>query len=156
MARTGRPLEYTKDIAKEICERIASGESLNNICKDDHMPDKGTVIRWAMNFEEREELKDFCNQYAQARQIQAENMSDEITDIADDGTNDWMEKQTKSGNVVVVGDHEHMQRSKLRVEARQWIAEKLLPKKFGVKQQIEHSGGFNVSTVNYSDVVKPV
>ncbi len=77
-------------------------------------------------------------QYARAKELQAEYLLGEIFEIADDGTNDWMERQRQDGSVAV--DHEHIQRSKLRVDTRKWAMSKMAPKKYGERVAMEHSG----------------
>jgi hypothetical protein len=68
--------------------------------------------------------------FARAREAQAEHYADEIVQIADDTTRDWVDKQTASGTVRVL-DHEHVQRSRLRVDARLKMMEKLAPTRYG-------------------------
>jgi hypothetical protein len=137
--KMGRPTIYSDKLADEICERIMLGESLNSICRDDGMPNKLTVCRWLLKGTAKKDndLIDFCNRYEQARRVQAEIMSDDIIDISDNGTNDFVEKELRNGTSMAVCDHENINRSKLRVDSRKWIAEKLLPKKFGARQDIE-------------------
>jgi len=134
----GRPTIYTPELGNEICARLADGESLRGILQGDEMPNKSTVMRWL--FSDKEELKDFCDQYARAREMQAELMADEMMDIADDGTNDWMTRRNKDGSEYEVVDNEAIQRSKLRIDARKWVASKLLPKKYGERTRHEHTG----------------
>lgn len=67
-------------------------------------------------------------------------MFDDLVSIADDGTNDWMEKELKSGAVIEVPNHEHISRSKLRVDTRFWILARLQPKKYGNKTFGELTG----------------
>jgi hypothetical protein len=123
----GVPSTFTQEIADRICERIADGESLRSICLDEGMPNKATVFRWlATN-------QIFRDQYAHARETQVETLVDEIPDIADDGSNDYMEKSDDKGKTHYVLNGEAVQRSKLRVDARKWIAAKMLPKKYGEK-----------------------
>lgn len=129
----GRPSSYTIEIGDAICERIAEGESLRSICRADDMPNKSTVFRWL------EADDDFATKYARAKAFQAESLADEIMDIADDGTNDWMERNSEDNPGWVVNG-EAIQRSRLRVDARKWAASKLLPKKYGDKVTQEHSG----------------
>ena len=74
----GRPAKYGIETRTEICKRIASGESLTAICKDEHMPYKDQVLDWL--FDEPE----FSTQYARAREAQAEHYLDEIISISDD------------------------------------------------------------------------
>lgn len=123
----GRPSEYAPVIAAEICARISAGQSFRTISRDKDMPCIQTMFTWMRKHPE------FMEQYVIAKQEQAEAMTEEMLDIADDGTNDWMEKlDDESGEVYgwkVNG--EHIQRSRLRVETRKWLASKLKPKKYG-------------------------
>jgi hypothetical protein len=137
-AGPGRPSKISKKLIETICERLIAGESLREICLSDGMPDKATVCRWLSRNEK------FRDQYARARDMQAEMMADEILDIADDGRNDWMERKI-GADVIQVVDQEAVQRSKLRVDARKWIAAKRLPKKYGEKVGVEHSGKVDVT-----------
>lgn len=130
---TGRPTDYTPDLAKVVCDRLASGESLRAICADDDMPGKTTVFSWLASNAE------FRDQYAIAREAQAEFFADEIIEIADDTTGDFITKNTDNGPIEVV-DHEHIARSRLRVDARKWFASKVAPKKYGDRQTLEHTG----------------
>lgn len=124
-----RPTKYTKKMGLEICERLASGESMRSICRDDAMPDKTTVMRWLLS--ESPIYKGFHTQYAQARQIQYEFLADEIFDVADDGRNDYMEREDSEYPVF---NGEAVGRSRLRVDTRKWFLSKVLPK-FSDKQQ---------------------
>lgn len=134
-APMGRPLSYTEDIAREICVRLSLGESLRSICMDDHMPARSTVFEWLDRDDEIGET--FRTKYARARELQADTNVDDMTDIADDGSNDWMEKRDKDGALVGwIVNGEAIARSKLRIETRRWIAEKLRPKKYGNKIDI--------------------
>lgn len=44
--KMGRPSKYTPELAKEICERLANGEPLRKICRDDHMPSWVAIYDW--------------------------------------------------------------------------------------------------------------
>lgn len=133
----GRPSAYTEELANQICERLAEGESLRQILRDEGMPSISMLFRWL------NDRKSFRDQYEHARDIQADVMADEITDIADDGSNDWMERETEKGRVSRVVDHEHVQRSRLRVDTRKWIASKLKPKKYGDKLEIDNKSSLD-------------
>ena len=63
-----------------------------------------------------------------------------MIDIADDGSNDWVRRENERGRVSYVVDKEHIARSRLRFEARQWVISKILPKTYGDKLQLKHSG----------------
>jgi hypothetical protein len=131
MSRAGRPKGYNKKIASKICEQIAQGMSLNRICKQDGFPSKVSVFRWLLD----ESLVEFRNQYAQARDMQAQGWSDDIIEIADDGENDTYIAMVDD-EAVIKTNFDNIQRSKLRVDARKWVLSKLLPKKYGDKIEI--------------------
>lgn len=94
---------------EEICDRLAGGEGISEICRSAHLPSDDTVYRKI--------AKDpvFAARIARAREAQQEFEADNIVTMADAATvEDWQ---------VV----------KLRIHARQWRAAKLAPKKFGDK-----------------------
>jgi hypothetical protein len=129
MARTGRPSSFNLEIAGEICGRIAAGESLNRICKEDGMPDQVTVYRWIAANE------DFRKIYAQAREEQAETLADEITDLADE---EPVQVVDDKGTARV--DSGWVTWQKNRVDARKWVAAKLKPRKYGDKLDLTSDG----------------
>lgn len=148
----GRPSDYSDEIATAICVRLADGESLRSICADDTMPDKATVFRWLSKHEE------FRDQYARARETQADALFDEILDIADDGHNDWMARKFGEEERWVENG-EALRRSALRVDARKWVVSKLLPKKYGDRVTNVVEGGdkpVGVETSSPRDVAKAV
>lgn len=121
----GRPSDYTQELADAICAEISHGYSLRTICKAEAMPCVATIFNWFRT------QPGFVEQYEKAKAEQADALAEEMLDIADDGTNDWMEKQNKDGSKYEVLNAEHVQRSRLRVDTRKWIASKLKPKKYG-------------------------
>lgn len=128
--RLGRPpMPMLEEVTDRICQRIADGESLRSICSDKDMPDKSTVLKWLS------QSPAFASQYAHARELQADAIFDEVLDIADDGRNDWMEANGKDDEGWKQNG-EAIQRSKLRIDARKWMAGKLRPKKYGEKTLI--------------------
>lgn len=129
----GRPSDYTEKMAVDICARLATGEPLVRICKDGGMPNVVTVYRWLAAHE------DFRNMYARAREDQADTLADEIIAISDEYVK--AQKTTKKANgdeEVVTGDA--VERSRLRVEARKWVAAKLKPRKYGDAMKLEGAG----------------
>jgi hypothetical protein len=129
--KIGRPSSFTQEIADRICAEIATtSKSLKTICSPEDMPSVVTVMTWLRSNE------DFLNQYARAKEEQADFLAEEILEISDDGTNDFM-TITKGDQEYTVENKEWTSRSKLRVEARKWIASKLKPKKYGEK--IDHT-----------------
>jgi hypothetical protein len=135
MPPTGRPSIYSQGTADAICEQLSDGMSLRSICAAPDMPNKATVFRWLTANAE------FRDQYAHAREVQADALFDEILDIADDGTNDWMERKNADDQSIGWRENgEALRRSQLRVDARKWMAAKLQPRKYGDKSE-ETPGG---------------
>lgn len=132
-AKIGRPSSYTPELAQTICLLLAEGESLRSVCAREELPAKATVLRWIAQNES------FRDQYARAKAEGAEAIAEEMFDIADDGSNDWMEKLDKEGNAVGYQlNGEHVQRSRLRIETRKWYLSKIMPKKYGDKVDLNH------------------
>lgn len=120
-------VKFSQEIFDEICVRIAEGESLRKICKDDKMPSLVAVWKWLNNSEE------LVKQYTRAREEQAETFVDEILDIADDNKDDT--SIDENGKLII--NQEVIARSRLRVDSRKWIASKLKPKRFGDYTKIQ-------------------
>lgn len=128
---TGRPTTFNQETADEICNRIANGESLRSICDAESMPDKSTVFRWlGVN-------KGFCDQYARAREAQADAIFDEILHIADNPKIGVKTKTNDKGEVEV-SEGDMIEHRRLQVDARKWMAGKLRPKKYGDKLDVDH------------------
>lgn len=123
MPRTGRPSEYTTEIAAEICEWLANKKSLKAFCRQKGKPAIGTVCRWLAQYQE------FQDQYAKAKEAQAEAFADEMVAIADDAKKDGVKKAT------------------LQIDARKWVVSRLLPKKYGDVRQHKHSGSITLEAV---------
>lgn len=138
--KKGRPSKYNETLAKKICLALASGKSLASICREEGMPSKVTVLNWALNPEH-----EFFNRYERARALQVHSLVDEIPDIADDGRNDYVEKLNEDGEVIgFTVNHENSNRSKLRIQAREWLAEKILRQQYGNKVDHEVTGNIGV------------
>lgn len=91
----------------------------------------------------------FMQQYAHAKEVGADAIFEDMLDIADDGTNDWMDKNDPD-NPGYSFNSEHVQRSRLRVDARKWYLSKLAPKKYGDKVVNEHQGGDPDKPINHN------
>ena len=133
---------YSEELAQEICRHIADCVSLRAIAAMEGMPTTATIMSWLADSSKPE----FLEQYARAREAQAEKMAEDILAIADEectmvradkhGTKD----DDGEGNTVVVFDATAVARNKLRVDARRWLASKMAPKKYGDKVQAELTG----------------
>jgi len=125
-----KPTQYTEELAEEICDRLSKGESMHKLCDEEDMPKEWRVYDWLKEF------PDFLKKYAHAREIQAERLAQEIIEIADSSDKDIIIGE--DGKIRT--DWENVQRSRLRVDARKWVASKLLPKKYGDKMTNELTG----------------
>jgi len=131
MARPGRPPKYTEKLADTICDRIANGEAVKEICRDKNMPVASTVFRWLV------EQDGFSDRYARAKEAQIEAEMDKIIAIADNPDPDA-----------------DVQRDKLRIDTRKWVASKLKAKKYGDKLAI--GGDENAAPIRIETTVAPV
>jgi Helix-turn-helix domain of resolvase len=125
----GRPTKYSKELADQICDRVANSEKgLRAIAKEFNIA-TSTIMKWL------NEESYFSEQYTHAKELQADYMVESMLDIADDTSKDSI--FTENGERV---NSEWINRSKLRVDTRKWIASKLLPKKYGDKTDITTNG----------------
>lgn len=83
----GRPSGYNDTIASEIAERLANGEPMKKICRDEHMPHYTTVLKWQRAHPE------FDNLTARAKAEGTHALADECIEIADDKTIDPQHKR---------------------------------------------------------------
>ena len=85
------------------------------------MPNRATVHRWLLAD------TDFCDQYARAREIQAEEIFDEILEISDDSSRDGQKRINR----------EAIDRAKLKIDARKWVLSRMELKKYGNRMEID-------------------
>lgn len=143
----GRPTKFTQELAADICARLANGETLSAMCREEErFPDRSTVARWIV-----ENVK-FRDEVAHAREAGSHILIDETREIADDGVNDYMERHHGESTSWVVNG-ECVQRSKLRIEQRWREAEAILPKVYGKRQMIEHSGSIDINTTSDDELI---
>lgn len=93
------------------------------------MPAVSTICRWLLE----EDKKDFWEQYAHARNVQAELMFDEIIEISDAS-----DKIVKSGAAKKSGAFAQNQR--LKVDSRKWYLSKIVPKKYADTIDVTSAG----------------
>lgn len=121
----GRPSSFTQDVADELCERIACGESLKGILRSrDDLPEERTVMRWLAANDA------FRQQYARARESQADADADAVNDV---------------GQRVLAGDVEP-NAARVAIDALKWAAGKRNAKKYGDRLDLNHSGGIAQQT----------
>lgn len=111
--KIGRPTKFTPELGDSICSKVMAGMPLVRICAEDDMPHPATVYRWFR------ENKEFCDNYARAKEDQADYFVEDILQIADMATN------------------ETVQVARLQVDTRKWAASKYKPKKYGDRLSTE-------------------
>jgi hypothetical protein len=132
MTDMGRPTLYSPEMVDTICGYLAEGMSLRTIQDIDGMPDKATILRWLPKYPE------FRDQYVRACEARSDAHAEELLEIADDATNDWMASNNPD-NPGYRENGEAIRRSQLRIETRKWLMGKHGMKKYGDKQHLEHT-----------------
>lgn len=141
----GRPTTVPKEMQEEICERLALGESLSKICRDESMPGMSTV------YAVLQRDKEFQDMYTLAREQQSDTYMDQCVDIADDSTDDTIILINKDGDEYEKVNHDHINRSRLKVDTRIKVAEKMAPRKYTPqsKQDVTFTGPMRIK-INHS------
>ena len=118
-AKTGRPIKYSIEWAERFCEMLAQGQSVRQICSQPDQPHKSQVYRWL------DENDDFRDQYARAREEQADTLAAKIMTVVDG-------VEPEPGKVS---------KARLQFDAYRWHAGKLAPKKYGDRISHDVKGG---------------
>jgi len=140
---TGRPTTFNQKTADLICMMLSEGMSLRQILKADTVgafPAQSTVYEWLIRFPL------FAEQYARAREEQADTNADEILEIADEHPPEYTDEKGRTSLDIT-----YIQWQKNRIEARKWTAAKLRPKKYGDRMAVEGvEGGAAIKTEDAS------
>ena len=100
--------EQREDIIERICRGLVEGRSLRQVCEDDGMPNRQTVLNWLA------EDADFSARCARARELQADVLLDRMGEIEED----TLDGRTDPAAARAV------------LGSMQWRAAKLAPKKY--------------------------
>lgn len=144
--RRAIPTAYSPELGAELCERLATGLSVRTICTAAGMPAYTTVFQWIHHHPE------FAAQYQAARVAGCEAIADEVFVIADDTSKDRVTRKLPNGKTVTETDHEHINRSRLRVDTRKWYLSKIVPKVFGDRIGLDVKGGVDINHRNPDDM----
>lgn len=143
----GRPSSYDPVVAEKICEMLSEGIPLREICRMEGMPAWRNIYFWMARDD------DLSAHIARAREAGYDAIAEECLDIADNSTNDWMDREIRNARgkieVTRVADTEHIQRSKLRIETRLKLLAKWRPEKYGEKTVI--TGDANGAPIKTED-----
>ena len=118
------------DIIERICEMLAAGQSMAQICRRKDMPAESTVYKWLA------EGGAFSERYARAREQQADLYADEIIEIAD----------------ACEPEAAAVAKAKARIDARKWLAARLAPKKYGDRVNLSADMAVKVETRGLADI----
>lgn len=124
-------VKFSQEVFDTICERIADGESMRSICRDDDMPSGVTFYKWVGNDE------DLAKQYARARELQGDADADRVADIA---------------MRVLSGDYEPAA-ARVAIDALKWSAGKRKPKVYGDKLDLTH-GNPDGSPITFQTIIE--
>jgi len=135
----GRPSSFTEELAREICDRLSTGETLVDICKSPHMPATRTVADW------REAHPAFSADFGRARDDGFDAIAADCLRIADTpvlgeetltrGTAEKPEKEVRSADML---GHR-----KLQIETRLKLLARWDPRRYGENRKEE--GGINTA-----------
>jgi hypothetical protein len=144
-----RPTQYSYKLSEVICERITNGMSTSEVLRDPALPAWHVLAKW------RREHEDFNRRYTIARQSCCELWADEIIEISDDATNDYVTRMSARGQVQRVFDRESFERSRLRADNRKWVVSKLMRHVYGDKSEVEQRthDGVNVKVEERNQLI---
>ncbi len=125
----GRRTTFTAEVGRKICELLADGHSLLAISKMPGMPKISTLQGWAWNADWSDES--FVVNYARARALQAHREFDELKEV---------EGELKAGKI-------DPHTARVLIDSIKWRLAKMLPRVYGERQHIEHSGTIKHETV---------
>lgn len=108
--------KYSAELINTVCERLAGGEPLAVICREDGMPSVTTMWVWSR------EIPGVAESIARAREIGEHVIGDDCLAIADDRTDDPASRR-------------------VRVETRLKLLAKWNPKKWGDRVQHADADG---------------
>ena len=115
----GRESDYSKEMGNFICDLLASGLSLSQVCRREDIPNRTTVCRWIRDFPQ------FAEDCARIKEgPQADFVFDELSDIEND---------TLSGKITP-------DVARTVISSKQWRASRMAPRKYGDRARVEMSG----------------
>lgn len=120
--KKGRPSEFSQEVMTEICERMAEGKSLTQVCETNpDLPTRRTILRWVNN-------DDAAKKLYNAAQIERMHWyCDEMIRIAYDTSQDTI--KGKDGQDLC--NHEWIKRSEVKIRTLQWTMGRMAPKVYG-------------------------
>lgn len=115
----GRPSRYLPAFADAVLEHVANGGTVKEKCRELEVA-PSTFFGWVVA-----NVDGLADRYAHAQRLHILALRDETMEIADNGTNDWIERQNRDGLAYEVVNHEHVKRSEIRIKQRNYIIESI-------------------------------
>lgn len=129
----------------KICAMGRAGLLREGDEPDPQFPHRDLVFDWVGTD------RQFAELYLEARRAGCEAMVDESFLIGDAADRDQQYVFNEAGDLVRVFDHEHINRSRLRVDLRKWYVAKLVPRLYGERIEHEHKGAVDVVTTRLAE-----
>jgi hypothetical protein len=123
------PSRYTPELTQAICDQLASGKSLRQICAAPDMPDRHTVRRWVVQHPE------FREQYEAARLLWADELFEQIAEISTQARRIAEEAEVKGLNA-----HATVAALREEIRALMWVCGRLAPHRYGDRVVTEVTG----------------
>jgi hypothetical protein len=144
-------LPYLDALAQEICERIAVGELLINICEGEHLPTMRRCNQWLR------ERTDFNILYQSALNDRLAIFEEQVIQIADDMKNDFR-TVIKNGREKRVADPDMVARARLRIEVRFKHLKAGRPQKWGDVStlNLKSADEFDTSSLSAEELEKQI
>ena len=136
------PRKLSLHAIRSICMHIAEGKSVPKSLVACGWKSRAAFYNFICDHPKAKEI------YRTARELRAEMWAEELIDIADDGSNDTYTVVDKDGKDREMVNHDHIKRSALRIDTRKWVISKHLPKTYGDKLGLEHSGHTTATNTN--------
>ena len=121
-----------------ICEQLADGKSLREVCRQDGMPSVWSFLRAV------EADAALAQQYARAKETGIESLAADVLAIANTPMFGVI-RTVKPDGSVEEKQADMIEHRRLQVDTRKWLLSKLAPKKYGDKLDVGVTGDLNIS-----------
>lgn len=152
----------TPELAKDLCSRLAEGETINAIAAENEFPSRAILFDWiargnkaiAENLGEEDgihpDIVKLTRLWARARMARLEASLDQMEEIERKLIE--IPQRIQSEDVDVKGRHYavlnpealDVQAARTALESKRWRLSRELPERFGDKSKVEHSGSVKV------------
>lgn len=123
-------LKEIEDTFNYVCQEIEKGRSLRSVLREDKMPSSSTFFNWFKDDEAK------TKQYAYAVEQRAEMIFEDILSIADKSDEDIIIDE----NGIEQTNHDVINRSRIRIDARKWMLGKMNPRRYSDKLDLTSGG----------------